>query len=88
MEAEFTFISPKPKLAKFLHEREPLILPSDFYHWSMDWVEDVGRVIRSREYKVSILATGATYAAFSIIARTFPLVTQLGIISEALGFKK
>lgn len=88
MEERFTFISPKPKLAEFLHEREPVILPTDFFHWSLDWVEDVGRVIRSREYKVSILATGATYAILSVIARTFPLVTQFGIVSEALGFKK
>lgn len=80
-------VGSEPRLAEFLHEREPLILPSDFYHWSVDWVEDVGRVIRSREYKVSILATGATYALFTVIARTFPLVTRLGVVSEAFGLK-
>ena len=83
----FTLISPNPRLAGVLHERQPRLVPEDLYHWAVDYVEEVGAVMRSREYKVSILASGATYALFIGASRAFPLLTKLGVVSEAFGLR-
>lgn len=81
-------ISSEPRLAKVLHGRQPILIPDGLYHWMVDYAEDVGAVMRSREYKVSILATGATYALFIGASRAFPLLTKLGVVSEAFGLRR
>lgn len=74
-------ISPEPKLAQILHKRDPLILPEETYHWIVDWIEDVGSVMRSREYKVSFMANALTYFTLSRMFKPFPM------ISEVLGLR-
>ena len=75
---QFSLINPEPRLAKTLHERSPLLIPEDLYHWTVGWVEDVGVVIRSREYKVNIFASGVTYTVLTGLTRFFPLLGAMG----------
>ena len=49
-------ISEDPVLASILSTRKPLVLHEDTYNWVVSWVEDVGRHIRSREFRVSTVA--------------------------------
>lgn len=74
----FTLISSEPRLAGVLHERQPKLVPEDLYHWAVDYMEDVGIVMRSREYKVSILASGATYAFLIGLGKAFPVMKIFG----------
>jgi len=79
------FISPEPRLAKLLRKREPRVLPKETWEWAVDWVEDVGSVMRSRGYMVSFIASVAGYALIILISEMFPITRRLGVISQALG---
>lgn len=82
------FISAEPKLAHLLRAREPKILSTETYCFIVDYVGDVGAVMRSREYKVSMLATGATYALLIGATKLFPVLSKFGVLSEAFGVKR
>ncbi|HDN18282.1 MAG TPA: hypothetical protein ENF41_04395 [Candidatus Bathyarchaeota archaeon] len=63
------FISEEPKLANILKRRKPIIIPDYLYMWSVQWIEDVGRVMRSREMMVSAVASALYYAGIMSLAR-------------------
>lgn len=86
-ERKFQLISDEPRLATLLRTRRRMIVPEDIYNWGVDWVEDVGAVMRSRSYKVGFVASSASYAILRLVARVFPATTKLGIVSEALGLR-
>lgn len=44
------FLDPNPRLAMILREQGPIILPKKVWKWSVDWVQDIGTIIRSRDY--------------------------------------
>ena len=81
-------ISPEPRLAKFLRTRRAVLVPSELYDWTLDWVEDVGSVMRSRENIVYSLASAASYGLLITASKLFPMTTKLGIVSEALGLRR
>jgi len=76
------FISPEPVLAQALRKRKPVILSEAGYKYVVDWVEDVGRVLRSRDMMVSMAASGV-YSV--ILVGLFALVPGL---REATLLKK
>jgi len=82
------FISPEPKLARLLRQREPRILPRELWDWGVDWVEDVGSVMRSRGYMVSTVAFYAGLGLSSFFLRLLPDVTLLDKFLKRLGFRE
>ena len=87
-ERKFSFISSEPRLAKILHERTPIIVPDELYHWLVYWVQDVGVVLRSRENRVGLIASAVTRLFTLSMAKAIPETANFGIISEALGFMR
>lgn len=65
---ELRIISPEPVLVKVLRARKPILLSETGYEWLLAWVEDVGRVLRSRESMVYNIAMTVNYLAFVAIA--------------------
>jgi hypothetical protein len=85
MSERVEFISPEPRLAKLLRSRRPLVVPEVIHKFALDWVEDVGTVMRSREYKVGFVASAAGYGLVLLLASVFPAARRLGVVSQALG---
>lgn len=55
------FLREEPVLALVLRKIDFKILPASLRTWALDWVEDVGRVMRSREMMVGTVASLAYY---------------------------
>lgn len=82
---ELKFISPSPKLALALSKRERTLLPKPLYDYLVDWVEEVGTLMRTKEYMVGFVASAASTGVLLVAAKYLPITRRLGIISEALG---
>lgn len=81
------FISSEPRVALRLREWRPVILPRDIYDWSVDWVEDIGRIMRSRSY---IAGTAASYVAYGVMLLLFgmvPAIKSFPFVARVLGAK-
>lgn len=65
MERKLRFISPDPELAVALSKRKPLVIPQPLYEYFISWCEDVGALMRSREYMVGTVASMITSALAS-----------------------
>ena len=78
-------ISPEPRLAFLLRAREPKFIPREGWDWSIDWVRDVGAVMRDRGFIASTVASFASYGILLAVAELFPISRKLGIISRAMG---
>lgn len=50
------FVDPSPKLAQFLAERGPKVLP-EIHEWAVEWIADVGTILRSREFMAYSVAS-------------------------------
>jgi len=85
VEERFRLISPEPRLAFLLREREPKLVPREGWDWTIDWVQDVGAVMRDRSFIASTLASFASYGVLLAVAELFPISRKLGIISRAMG---
>ena len=78
-------ISPEPLLANRLRRRAPRIISREGWEWSVDWVQDVGIVMRDRGFIAYTIASTASYGVFVLISELFPVTRKLGILSKALG---
>lgn len=78
-------ISPEPLLANRLRRRAPRLISREGWDWSVDWVQDVGIVMRDRGFIAYTIASTASYGVFILISELFPVSRKLGILSKALG---
>jgi len=78
------FISEEPKIANILARRKPTILSETTYDWFVSWVYDVGSVMRSREYKVSMVAN---YVGYMVLLGLVHF-TPFGTLIEKMPFVK
>jgi len=69
------FISEEPRLAYVMKAVDLGLLPKDVKEWAVSWVEDVGRVVRSREMMVGFVASVIYYAG---IVSVLSVVGKLG----------
>ena len=88
MEKQLRFINPEPRLALLLGAREPKALPRPLYAWSVQWMADVGSIMRSREY---MAYTGALYGTMIVAGQLLwllPDVALLDMFLKKLGFRE
>ncbi len=50
-------VDPDPRLARFLSERGPKVLPAEVHEWVVEWVYDVGEIVRSRSFMAYTIAS-------------------------------
>jgi len=85
------FISEEPKLAQALRrlqkEVKIQVLPPEWLDWGIDWVEDVGTVMRSRSYMAGTVAMYLSYALISVPFTMFPKLGEFRLLSKVLGVK-
>jgi len=55
-------IAPYPVLAKILAKHKPILISKEGWDYIVNWVADVGTVMRSREYMVSVIVSVITQA--------------------------
>lgn len=79
------FISPQPRLAILLRAREPRVFSRGVWDWSVDWVQDVGSILRDRGFITYSMASFASYGVLLVVAELFPATRKFGIISKAMG---
>ena len=82
------FLSPEPKLAIILAEREPKILPEDVYAYLIEWIQDVGSTMRTREYMVSMLSAYTSLLGASALLRILPDTNPLDRFLKRLGYRE
>lgn len=81
-------ISPEPKLALLLRERKPMLIHRDNWDWTVDWVQDIGIVMRDRGFIAYTVASTASYGILILVSELFPVSRKLGILSKALGISE
>jgi hypothetical protein len=84
-EKRLRLISPEPRLAQLLRRREPKLISREGWDWTVDWVQDVGLVMRDRGFMAYTLASTASYGLLILISELFPATRRLGVVSRALG---
>ena len=62
----FRLIDANPIVAKILSKRESTIIPKRIYNWGVEWIAEVGAIIRSRNFIASNLAYGIIGASKAI----------------------
>ena len=82
---KFRVISPEPRLAFLLRKREPKLISRGSWDWTVDWVQDVGIVMRDRSFIAYTAASFASYGVLLLFSELFPVSRRLGILSKALG---
>lgn len=60
------FVREDPVLANILKNRRPNI-GQNAYDWAVEWVEDIGYIIRSRDFMASSIASQISSMALDII---------------------
>lgn len=70
---DIRLINPNPRLAQFLAERGPKALSDESYEWIVEWIADVGTIMRSR----SFMAYGVASIISGTVTRFIP--TPLGL---------
>lgn len=83
-EERIKFISPEPKLAQLLRKRGPII-SENLHKFIVDYIEDVGTILRDRGFITYTAASFASYGVLLVIAELFPTIRRLGIVSKAMG---
>ena len=71
--ADIRLINPNPRLAYFLAQRGPKVLSDESYEWIVEWVADIGTIMRSR----SFMAYGIASIISGTVTRFIP--TPLGL---------
>ena len=54
---DIRFINPSPRLAQFLAERSLGMLSEEAHEWVVEWIADVGSVVRSRSFMAYTIAS-------------------------------
>lgn len=85
-EKPLRFVSPKPVLALILAKREPRIIPREINDWAIQWVADIGLIMRSREY---MAYTAALYGGMWLMSAFLGLIPDVALLDtflKRLGF--
>lgn len=63
---DIRFINPDPRLARFLAEKSLGILSDEAHEWVVEWIADVGTIVRSRSFMAYTIASlfGGTVLRF------------------------
>ena len=83
------FIREEPVFAQSFRGIYFGLVSKELHDWFWDWVEDIGRTLRSREYMLSVV-TGAIYmVGINAIARLLGIskVNLLQVFLESLGVR-
>lgn len=78
-------ISPEPRLANILRQREPIFINRENWDWTIDWIQDIGVVMRDRSFISYTIASSASYGILIAISEFFPTSKKMGLLSKALG---
>lgn len=83
-------ISDEPRLALFLRTLEKKgiriqMIPPRWRDYVIDWVADVGVIIRSRSYMAGTVASYASYGVMLLLFSTFPKLKRFGLAARVLG---
>lgn len=81
------FIHEEPWVAQRLRERRPFIIPQEYYDWGIDWVEDVGTIMRTRSYMAGTVASYISYGAMLLLFSLLPGMRRFEFLSKVLGVK-
>lgn len=54
---DIRFINPDPKLARFLSEKSLGLLSEEAHEWVVEWVADIGTIVRSRSFMAYTIAS-------------------------------
>jgi len=74
-------------LAEILKRRKPLVAPEPYYRWAVNWVEDIGTIMRSRQYIAGTIAGYISYAVLLALISFFPGIKRFEFISRVLGVR-
>lgn len=84
---KFRLLREEPVVALRLRERRPTIIPEDLYNWAIDWVSDIGKIMRSRSYMAGTLAHFVSIALISTPFVAFPELKRLKFLARTLGVR-
>ncbi|GAH73220.1 unnamed protein product, partial [marine sediment metagenome] len=73
-EKPLRFVSPNPILALILAKREPKVIPRELNDWAIQWVADIGLIMRSREY---MAYTAALYGGMGLMSAFLGLIPDV-----------
>jgi predicted AAA+ superfamily ATPase len=81
------FISEQPVLAQTLRQLYLGILPKDIHTWAFDWFEDIGSIMRSRDFIAHNIAQLILFVGLNSLARIIGVQrgTILAKIFQGLG---
>jgi hypothetical protein len=81
------FISEKPVLAQTLRQLYLGILPKDIHNWAFDWFEDIGSILRSRDFIAYTITQQILFVGLSSLTRIIGVQrgTILAKIFQGLG---
>jgi len=85
-EKPLRFISPNPVLALILAKREPKVIPKELNDWAIQWVADIGMIMRSRDYMAYTAALYGGMGMMSALLRLIPDVALLDTFLKRIGF--
>ena len=85
-EKPLRFVSPNPILALILAKREPKVIPRELNDWAIQWVADIGLIMRSREYMAYTFALYGGMGLMSGLLRLIPDVALLDTFLKRIGF--
>jgi len=54
---DLRFVNPNPKLARFLAEKSLGLLSEEAHEWVVEWVADIGTIVRSRSFMAYTIAS-------------------------------
>lgn len=81
---EIRFISPEPVLAEILSKHKPILISEAGWKWIVQWIADIGVIMRSRDYIAFNIAYTLSYA---LMEGVFTVFSKLGI-AEKVGLLK
>ncbi len=83
---QIRFINPRPVLALILAKREPKVIPKELNDWAIQWVADIGSIMRSRDYMAYTAALYGGMGMMSALLRFIPDIAPLDTFLKRLGF--
>ena len=91
-ERKIRLISEEPELAKFLRRLEEevkiKVLPPEYRDYVISWIEDVGRIMRSRSYMAGSLALYISYGLVTLPFTLMPGLKDFKLVARVLGVRE
>ena len=85
-------INSEPTLANLLRTLEKRgfriqMIPPEYRDYAISWVEDVGRIMRSRDYLAGTLAMYLSFAIVSVPFELMPTLKEFRLVARVLGVR-